>query len=110
MCRASAAVPSELPIRGAIEIAIRIFGLLVCSEAHRPSAVSAFHKPCKDLRSRILHHPAAALDLRLHPFKHILADYRFMRMLDPDPFILRFANTLLILVDKGPSNTIIDYG
>ena len=79
-------------------MAVRCFVLIVCPEAHRPSAVCTFHKTGKDLRGSVLLLSAAAGDLFLHLLKDFLGDNSFVGVLHSEPFLLRLAYLFLVLV------------
>ncbi len=97
--RGAIAMPrSVLAVVGADKVVERLAVAVIRAVAHRPAAVSAFHKSGKDLRGCRFHFPAAACDLLLHLLKNFLGDNGFVGVFNPQPFLRRLPDFLLVLV------------
>ena len=95
-----------LTVVGAYKIVKWLAVAVIRAVAHRPAAVSAFHKTGKDLRGCRFHFPAAVCNLFLHLLKDFLRDNGFVGVFNPQPFLRRLPGFLLVLVGNVGLNTV----
>src|SRR5699024_9505987 len=90
--------PSALSVITAMVMTIRRFVLTIFTIGKRPATISAFYETGKNLGSAVFLLSSAGSNLLLHMIENIFGNYRFMSILNTNPFFLRLTDFLFVLV------------